>query len=191
MPTSQSPSFLSRMYHRYTRWDIRRRKIFWATLTLLSLSIPALLPGSIHIGRLPRTNLYFLPVADEIISGQQFTVELRMDASSSVNAVGTVMHFDQKHLEILQMTTAQSFCSFYTENTFDTIKGEVHLSCGTPNPGFSGDTLLFRLTMRPKLNGVTDITLDPKQTLVLANNGKGNNTAGALPHLTINVPQTY
>jgi len=174
-----------------SHWSVRTRRLFWTGLIILAIGIPTILSNGLRFGQLPKATLYFLPLPETLLTGQEFSVELRVQTSGSINAVGTVLHYDQKQLDLIQMNTDQSFCSFYTENSFDTIQGEVHLSCGSPYPGFSGDSVVFRLTMRPRTSGTSTITLDPKQTLVLANNGRGSNVVGSLPHLTLTVPQTY
>jgi len=126
-----------------------------------------------------------------ITIGESFHVLLTMHSTISVNAVGFVLKYDPKILTIEQMSTAQSFCSFYPDNSFDNIKGEVHLSCGAPNPGFIGDSVLLDLTMHSKTNGTSNITLDPATAQILANDGKGTNLINKVPKLDVAIIQTF
>lgn len=136
-------------------------------------------------------DLYFSNPPENIPVGQTATLELRLHTvTNATNAIGLVMNYDPKILDLVKLTTDQSFCSFYTENSFDTIKGEVRLSCGTPSPGFTGDSVLLDLSFRGKEVGSTTLHFDNKQTMVLANDGKGTNILSTPPHLTLNVIQT-
>ena len=179
-----------RVFTTYAGWNRKKRTLFWLLILLVGASLPTFLPEPFHYGTPPTAELYFLPIPTHLIPNQQFNVELHVRTSTPVNALGTVMHFNPNFLSVEKMTTDQSLCSFYAENSFDTIKGEVHLFCGVPNPGFTGDSLVFRLTMRSRSSGVSTITLDPSSQ-VLANDGKGTNTIGPLPTLTVNVPATF
>lgn len=168
----------------------RDRAIIIVSISVLVLLLPfvinrdrAAVSGS--------ASLYFNQQPGTIPVGQTATVELRLRTlTTAANAVSLVMHYDPKILDLTKLTTSQSFCSFYTENSFDTIKGEVHLSCGTPNPGFNGDSVLLVLSLRGKNVGTATINFDLKNTMVLANDGKGTNILSQPPHLTISVMQS-
>jgi hypothetical protein len=130
--------------------------------------------------------------ADTVTPGQSFTVQVALNTKgTNVNAAGIAVKFDPRSLEIVQMSTVDSFCSFYAENSFDTIKGEVHLSCGTPNPGFTGTSNLVTLTMRSKIVGKSEISIEP-DAQILANDGKGTNLLkSGIASKTITVKQTF
>ena len=150
--------------------------------------LPGLLPGHGHALLAIRASN-----PDDLVPGEEFTVEVYVStAGRAINAVGLDLTFDPTLLEMVRMSTATSFCSFYTENSFDTITGEVHLSCGTPSPGFQGESTLAVLTMRSKRRGSGEIRLAPG-ALVLANDGKGTNILKdpASVHQNITITQTF
>ena len=136
--------------------------------------------------------LYYSELPSTIILGQSFPLELRVKTGSEpINAAQVKLKYDPRILDISKMNTSQSFCSFYADNSFDTIVGEVKLACGTPNPGFTGDSVLIHLTMRAKTTGTSSLTLDPKETEVLANDGKGTNLLKSVPNASITVKNSF
>ena len=163
-----------RIYHRLPRWI---KVLLWIALFLVALSIyPTLaeLPARISTGGKASLSIQ-LPSTQNLEPGHEFPLEIHLrTGGQAVNAVGLTAHFDPLNLEVLQMNTGNSFCSFYTENSFDTIRGDIHLSCGTPSPGFEGDSTLATLIMRPKQRGSSEITILPN-AMALANDGKGTN----------------
>lgn len=166
--------------------------IFWWLLLLIFLviAVPWLTSPDRHFGS-GQARLTFSDAPQNLTIGQPFSVQLTLHTLTTTNAIGLDLHYNPKMLEIVQMTTSQSFCSFYTENRFDNIKGEVQLSCGTPNPGFSGDSIILNLTMRAKNSGNTSITVDRNTLQVLANDGKGTNLINQAPKLDVAVLQTF
>ena len=122
-----------------------------------------------------------------------FTVELRVKThGQAINAVSTAITLDPKVLEIMSITTEDSFCSLYADNSFDTIKGEVTVSCGTPSPGFGGDSPIVAIKLRAKVPGTAQLLLDPKQDFALANDGKGTDILRRpLPSFPLVIKQTF
>ena len=163
---------------------------------LFYLALPKIISISdrIKYGNNP-ANFYFVsPVASQpLIQGQVFNVDLHVQTGSkAINAVSAVIKYNPELIEIIGMDTTQSFCSFYTENSFATIKGEVDIACGTPHPGFLGDSTITSLSLRSKVNGPISLTLSPQDSAILADDGKGTNLMNpkTLPelNLVINVP---
>jgi hypothetical protein len=175
---------------RYVRLRRRQRLAIWlVVLAALIVAVPTLLslPRPAFLGGGP-SHFYLIGPTD-INVDQTFPLELHLSSGGrSVNAVGIVLTFNPRYLEVTNMTTVESFCSFYTENSFDNIKGEIHISCGAPSPGFRGDSSLLLINMRGKNLGQTVINTKSQGAQILANDGKGTNLlGGSLPsiHLTI------
>ncbi len=107
--------------------------------------------------------------------GKVFTVSVKLDTQGSwINAVQSYLEFDPRVLEVVTTSTAESFCKFYPENTYDNNKGVIRLSCGTPYPGFRGQDTVETIQFLTKAIKTTDIKIN-NQSLVLANDGKGTN----------------
>jgi len=123
---------------------------------------------------------------------QEYSLQLHVDTKgNSINAVQTVVTMKPSEIEILGISTQSSFCSFYLENSFDTIRGEVHLACGTPTPGYNGDSTLIVMRIRPKITGDLSIGVDKDSTSVLANDGKATELLHDMPSITLSVKPTF
>jgi hypothetical protein len=135
---------------------------------------------------------YFVKPASTLYVNQPYTIELHVNTKgNTINAVSSVLTFNPSELEVLNMTTDKSFCSFYTDNSFDTIKGEVRIGCGTPSPGFNGDSIIVALQVRATTPGSIPIHISPQDAFILANDGKGTNLLGAPPVLTLPIKQSF
>ena len=167
--------------------NIKRFRLLAVLLALFALLIPHFLNRnrSVPIGA---GKLYFAQAPSTSYYGQQFQLELRVRSLvSPINAAGIYLTYNPKAFDVIKMTTDQSFCTFYTENTFDTIKGEVRLSCGIPHPGFSGDSTLLTLQVRSKATGKYSFTLSPSETLILADDGKASPLRLTIPTYNVTV----
>ena len=182
----RAPFPFQTLMHWYQRRRKRERLFLWViALVLLFLAVPGIRRlSSVPFYGQPKATLYFDNPPASVPVGSTFTADLRLHSDTAINAVGTVIQFNPRYVEVTRMTTEQSFCSFYAENAFDNIKGEVHVSCGTPNPGFTGDSIVAEVEMRVKTLGTVTITTSA-DSQILANNGKGTNLLQDHPTLTL------
>ena len=125
---------------------------------------------------------------DEISGvGKKFMVSINLDTfGNSVNAVQSYLEYDPKVLDVVSTSTEKSFCKFYPENNYDTSKGIIKLSCGSPYPGFSGKNTIQEIEFLPKAIQTTKISLN-QASMVLANDGKGTNLLKDLPSKEIKI----
>ncbi len=175
--------------HHYRKLSVRNRALLWVVVLVIGVIIlPPVIDKEIH--RNQSVKMYFTVPNTTVSVGETFPLELRVQTGGqAINAVGSIIHFNPLYLEVVSMTTDKSFCSFYLDNTFDTIKGEVKVTCGTPSPGFTGDSLVVHLNMRAKILGTTTVSVDPANTNALANDGKGTNILGTHPDLELTINQ--
>ncbi|MBU6389705.1 cohesin domain-containing protein [Patescibacteria group bacterium] len=177
----------------YYRLNPLIRFLIWVGFLTVLVGIPAYLSieSPLFNRQAEKADFYFYaPGTDHLTAGDTFTVEFHvLSAQTSINAVGSTLLFDPHVLQITSLTTTQSFCSFYAENSFDNIRGEIHLSCGTPNPGYKGDSTLIIMSMQVKENGLTAISLKPGTGMILANDGKGTNLINSAPTLSLAIKQ--
>lgn len=135
-----------------------------------------------------KAEFYFSNAPTQLNEGQSFPIELHVKTGrEDINAVGSEIDFNPKLLEVVTMTTEQSFCTLYTENSFDNMKGTVKVSCGTPHPGFSGDSSIVKITFRPRTGGSMKLTMNAEKSQILADDGKGTNLVHSFPSLDIKV----
>jgi len=182
-------NFLKKLYQQWKHIPLRWKS---GALSIIVIAGILSLPGFVQessFARLHQADLYFLDVPSVAV-GQVFTVELRVKTNGTqINAIGFTLLYNPNYLQIMNMTTENSFCTYYLDNTFDNQSGTVKLSCGLPKPGFLGDSLAVRLSVRALTPGDPAILADPKSVLVLANDGKGSNIVKSSPKLTLHIQQ--
>ena len=190
-PLKKAERSIRRLRSRYLKLSERRKRTLWVALALAAIALPAFLASPLGFQGGSNETAFSIKTPDQVEVGKTFTVELHVQTGGKeINAVSAVLHFDSRKLEILNMTTASSFCSFYAENSFDTIKGEVRLACGSPSPGFKGDSALALINVRSKAVGSANITLSRPDSHILANDGKGTDIMGPVPSATVTINQS-
>jgi hypothetical protein len=117
----------------------------------------------------------------ELIS---YPVEINQ-LKTSINAVKADIAFDSEYLEVVEISTKNSFATVFVEKQINNDLGFARLSGGKPNPGYSGESATFAaIYFRAKKAGVSTIKLLPS-SMVLANDGKGTNILRNLPQSTV------
>ena len=94
-----------------------------------------------------------------------------------INAVDARIHYDPTRVQILDISTTNSFCnkSLILTKTIDATTGTADISCLVTNPGFSGsDGTVADILIKPLQEGAFTLSFDP-ETQVLANDGLGTN----------------
>ena len=171
----------------------KRRRLGLGILIIVLILVPVWLSQRGFQLRQGPAKLYFSSPYTEVLPNQVFTVDLRVDTNfQAINAVQAHLQLDPKKLTIVNMTTNKSFCTLYTENSFDPSKGTVNIACGAPHPGFQGDSLVVSLSVRAKAAGSATIKADPQSAQVLADDGKGTNLLGSQSAYSVYIKQaTY
>lgn len=132
-------------------------------------------PGGGNILGTQKEGVIVLESPQNVSVNLPFDVIVKVDTQNQkVNAVGFTLKFSPQHLEMIDFDTSQSFCQFYPEKKFDNIAGKFILACGSPHPGFSGETVLAKLKFMPKLVSKTNLFVDPSSQILLSD-GKGTN----------------
>ncbi len=124
---------------------------------------------------------------ERIEVGQPFAVKEQADTlGSNVNAVGIYLNFDPKMLRLTNMNSIESFCQFYPEKKFDNNLGTVSLACGSPHPGFKGESTILNLEFMPLVAGTTTLRLS-ETSRMLVSDGKGTNILKSLPQKQLTI----
>ena len=120
----------------------------------------------------------FDPESDVVIQSSEKTIAIKVfTGGEAINVVNATVKYDPEAVEILDIITTNSFCdpSLFLERNIDKEKGEVRITCGIPNPGYSLPTgTVAELLMQPL--SLKAISLEfAEETQVLANDGLGTN----------------
>lgn len=182
---------LSRVILGYKRQPRQTKALFWVIVGAIALlSVPSIIRQN-QVSQLHQARLYFSQPPSGLTPGLIFPVEVRVQTTgTAINAVSSFVEFNPAELEVINMTTENSFCTFYLDNSFDNIKGTVTVSCGVPNPGFVGDSTVVHINMRAKVAGSATVKLGPGSQ-VLANDGRGSNVTQDITNLTLDIKQLF
>ncbi len=156
----------------YTR---NRRKIFSVGLALLfsvSLALPVAATAA---------SLYFSPSSGTYSTGRNFTVNVRVESSASMNAASGVVVFPSNKLEVSSISkTGSIFNLWVQEPSFSNTDsfGNIRFEGIVLNPGFTGDGKLLSVTFRAKAAGDADLSFSSGS--ILANDGSGTNILSGL-----------
>ncbi len=124
-------------------------------------------------------SLYFSPSSGTYSTGRNFTVSIRVESSSSMNAASGVAIFPSDKLEILSVSkTGSIFNLWVQEPSFSNRDGNVRFEGIVLNPGFVGDGKLLSVTFRAKSSGEGGLNFSSGS--VLANDGLGTNILSSL-----------
>ena len=120
------------------------------------------------------TVIFFVPHSDEtLVVGETAEIDIRINASTPINAVGATVHFPQETLEVIGVSKEDSFLDLWTEET--TIKetaGEVRFSGGTLTTGGVTDiATVLTLTVRAKKAGRAELVFTNAE--IFAHDGTG------------------
>lgn len=188
---SKVRAYGSRSVRAFKRLPKRVRLGVWLGIGLVALlAYPAVLSKNQFFKG--DATFYYVPPPNSFIVGQTVPLELWVrTGKQKVNAVSALIRFNPAQAEVVNMTTVKSFCTFYPKNNFNNQQGTIQVSCGTPNPGFSGESLLIHLNIRAKTAGSITFDLDDDHSKVLANDGKGSNIIGSMPDQLVLKAQAF
>lgn len=94
----------------------------------------------------------------------------------AINAVQAVVKYDPSLIKVTDILFTNSFCDpgMVIEREIDNINGQVKIQCGLPNPGYSKpDGVVADLLVQPIKDGIFNLSFDPQNSRVLANDGLG------------------
>jgi len=92
-----------------------------------------------------------------------------------INAVQADIGFQPEKLEVIDISTEDSFANIFIQKEINNQSGYARLTGGLPNPGFFADSGLFgTVYFKGKEPGIVQIEFLPS-SMVLANDGRGTN----------------
>jgi hypothetical protein len=114
-----------------------------------------------------------------------FTLDLVVDPSGEeINTVSTEISFPADKLSLIDLSKANSFCSFFVEEKINNDLGKIKLSCVAPFPGTETMSNVITLTFKQTDTGYARLDLS-QDSMVLANDGYGTNVLKSLGGQTV------
>lgn len=154
-------------------------------LTALSIGTVALEANVLRRAGILRpepTVSFTIPDAGQYKIGQAIIMDIKVQGiETPINAVQADIQFDPEYLEVYDVSTKDSFGNIFINKDINNELGYVRLSGGLPNPGYSLPQGNFgSVIFIAKKAGIATVEfLD--SSLVLANDGYGNNVIAELP----------
>lgn len=99
------------------------------------------------------------------------------NVETQINAVQVDLKYDPEMLEVIDISTRDSFASIFVNKEIDNSIGFARISGGLPNPGIrpsESGTVFGSVYLEGKSPGVTNVEFLPS-SMVLANDGRGTN----------------
>lgn len=123
-----------------------------------------------------KTVSFVIPTKGQYYLGEIFPMELEINGiKTPINTVQTDLSFDPSKLEVIDISTEESFANIFIQKEINNEVGYARLTGGLPNPGYASDRGVFgTVYFKTKEPGVVKIEFLPS-SLVLANDGKGTN----------------
>lgn len=124
----------------------------------------------------PRTVSFVIPTKGQHRIGEIFPMKIEIvGIKVAINAVQADVSFDNNKLELVDISTEDSFANIFIQKEINNDVGYGRLTGGLPNPGFLDEQGTFAtLYFKAKSPGLTQIVFQPT-SMVLANDGRGTN----------------
>ncbi len=124
----------------------------------------------------PKTVTFVIPPKGQYRLGEIFPMKIEIAGIKvPINAVQADLGFNSERLEVIDISTQDSFANIFIQKEINNKVGYARLTGGLPNPGFFSDRGMFgTVYFKGKSPGVTKIEFLPS-SLVLANDGRGTN----------------
>lgn len=124
----------------------------------------------------PKTVSFVVPPKGQYRLGEIFPMKIEIAGIKvPINAVQADLGFDPGKLEVVDISTDDSFANIFIQKEINNEGGYARLTGGLPNPGFFADKGVFGTAFfKGKNPGVAKIEFLPS-SMVLANDSKGTN----------------
>lgn len=160
------------------------RKAFTYSLVIIALSILSFgmvyaesrILESLGLGFTKKTVTFSIEDKGKYRLGEIFPMKIDIaGVEKPVNAVQADLSFNPDQLEVVDISTIESFASVFIQKELNNEAGYARLTGGLPNPGFFSDHGTFGTVLfRGNQPGLAQIKFLPT-SMVLANDGKGTN----------------
>lgn len=123
-----------------------------------------------------KTVSFIIPTKGQYRLGEIFPMKIEIAGIKvPINAVQADLGFEQSKVEVVDVSTKDSFANIFVQKEISNESGYTRLTGGLPNPGFFADHGLFgTVFFKGKSPGILKIEFLPS-SMVLANDGRGTN----------------
>ena len=139
----------------------------------------------IHILSTQKTASFVIPPKGQHKLGEIFPMKIEVNnIKNSINAIQADLEFDPNKIEVVNISTKNSFANIFIQKDINNTEGYVRLTGGLPNPGWSEAHGLFgTVYFKAKQPGFVTIAY-LSTSLVLANDGHGTNILKSRPSVS-------
>ncbi len=134
---------------------------------------------------LKKTASFVSPEKAHFRIGEIFTMKIALEnIDNPINAIQADLGFDPEKLEVVDISTKDSFANVFIEKEINNTQGWARLIGGVPNPGWIDHRGTFGVVyFKAKNPGIVTITFLPSSA-VLTNDGRGSNILKQLPDVS-------
>jgi len=124
----------------------------------------------------PKTVSFIIPSKGQYRLGEVFPMKIDISGIKvPINAVQADVGFEPHKLEVVDISTGDSFANIFIQKEINNEVGYARLTGGLPNPGFFADHGVFGTIFFKGISpGIVKIEFLPS-SMVLANDGRGTN----------------
>lgn len=124
----------------------------------------------------PKTVTFVIPPKGQYRLGEIFPMKIEVAGIKvPINAVQADISFDPSRIEVVEISTEESFANIFIQKEINNEVGYARLTGGLPNPGYFSDHGLFGTVFFKGITpGIVKIEFLPS-SMVLANDGRGTN----------------
>ena len=165
--------------HPHTFLAILKNSLLILLLSLISLALVILETKALYLFGFPptpKTAAFTIPPKGQYRLGEIFPMRIEIiGITTPINAVQADISFDPHKLQLVEISTVDSFANIFIQKEINNERGYARLTGGLPNPGFFSDHGLFgTIYFRALEPGIVTIDyLD--SSMALANDGRGTN----------------
>ena len=129
-----------------------------------------------------KTVEFIIPDKQKYKLGEVFPMEIRLNGIKiPINAVQVDIGYDPQQLEVIELSTENSFATVFIQKEINNDIGFARLTGGLPNPGYQFESGLYgTVYFKGKEPGFATVDFLPT-SVVLANDSKGTNVLKGLP----------
>ncbi|MFH1827003.1 MAG: hypothetical protein ABH812_01045 [bacterium] len=133
----------------------------------------------------PKTVSFVIPTKHQYRLNEVFPMKIEIvGIKTPINTVQADLGFEGSKLEIVNISTEDSFANIFIQKEINNEGGYCRLTGGLPSPGFFSDHGTFgTVFFKGKVPGIAKVEYLPS-SMVLANDGNGTNVLKELPSVS-------
>lgn len=129
-----------------------------------------------------KTVSFNIPDKSQYRTNEIFPMKIQISGiKTAINVVQADITFDPEVLEVIEISTKDSFASIFVQKDINNNLGYVRLTGGIPSPGYNKEEGVFgTVFFKAKSAGLVTVSFLPT-SLVLADDGRGTNVLKDFP----------